>query len=48
MEIKEGKELRLTGKVQAYPAVGVSWYKNGVITRVDSKTTVSMLSFRFV
>lgn len=37
VEIKEGKELRLTGKVQAYPAVGVSWYKNGVIKWVNFK-----------
>ena len=34
VEIKEGKELRLVGRVQAYPAVGVSWYRNGVINEL--------------
>jgi hypothetical protein len=42
VEIKEGKELRLTGKVQAYPAVGVSWYKNGVRLRPSRKSIMTL------
>lgn len=30
MEIEEGSELRLCGRVVAYPVVGVMWYKDGV------------------
>lgn len=30
VEVEISKELRLACKVQAYPAVGVTWYKNGV------------------
>lgn len=27
---REGEEMRLTAKVEAYPSVGVMWYRNGV------------------
>lgn len=30
LEIAEGHELRLSGRVSAYPVVGVMWYKDGV------------------
>lgn len=30
LEIQEGKELRMSGRVVAYPVVGVMWYKDGV------------------
>lgn len=28
--LKEGEELRLSARVEAYPAVAVMWYRNGV------------------
>lgn len=28
--LKEGEELRLYGKIEAYPIVGVVWYRDGV------------------
>lgn len=30
LEIEEGRELRISGRVAAYPVVGVMWYKDGV------------------
>lgn len=32
-EVKKGKELRISGKIQAYPAVGITWYRNGVLNK---------------
>lgn len=29
-QAKEGGELRLSARVEAYPSVGVMWYKDGV------------------
>ncbi|KAJ8954584.1 hypothetical protein NQ318_003115 [Aromia moschata] len=29
MKYREGTELRLSGRVEAYPIVGVMWYRNG-------------------
>lgn len=31
--VQEGQEIRLSAKVEAYPAVGVSWHRNGVKLR---------------
>nr|CAH7764905.1 unnamed protein product [Callosobruchus chinensis] len=30
VEIREGRELRLSGRVEAYPSVGVMWYRDGL------------------
>lgn len=30
VELHEGEELRLSGKIEAYPIVGVVWYRDGV------------------
>lgn len=29
-ELNEGQELRISGKIKAYPAVGVIWYRDKV------------------
>lgn len=29
-ELREGQELRLSGKVEAYPSVGLTWYRDKV------------------
>ncbi|XP_046811447.1 muscle M-line assembly protein unc-89 isoform X4 [Lucilia cuprina] len=40
--VQEGQELRLTAKVEAYPAVGVSWHRNGVKLRPSRRLAVSL------
>ncbi|KAI8127587.1 smooth muscle, Myosin light chain kinase [Lucilia cuprina] len=40
--VQEGQELRLTAKVEAYPAVGVSWHRNGVKLRPSRRLGVSL------
>lgn len=30
LEVKEGGEIRLSARVQAYPIVGIMWYRDGV------------------
>ena len=40
--VQEGQELRLSAKVEAYPAVGVSWHRNGVKLRPSRRLTASL------
>ncbi|XP_055374489.1 myosin light chain kinase, smooth muscle isoform X2 [Condylostylus longicornis] len=39
---KEGQEIRLTAKVEAYPSVGVSWHRNGARLRPSRKILATL------
>ncbi|XP_014087258.3 myosin light chain kinase, smooth muscle isoform X2 [Bactrocera oleae] len=39
---QEGQDIRLTAKVEAYPAVGVSWHRNGVRLRPSRRIGASL------
>uniref|UniRef100_A0A1A9UZC2 Myosin light chain kinase, smooth muscle n=1 Tax=Glossina austeni TaxID=7395 RepID=A0A1A9UZC2_GLOAU len=45
---QEGQEIRLTAKVEAYPAVGVAWHRNGVKLRPSRRLRVSLECSGFV
>lgn len=34
-KVKEGGELRLKGRVEGYPGVGLAWFKDGVRFKVN-------------
>lgn len=36
-ELNEGQELRICGRIKAYPAVGVAWYRDKVRGRQKLK-----------
>ncbi|XP_065370324.1 muscle M-line assembly protein unc-89 isoform X7 [Calliphora vicina] len=46
--VQETQELRLTAKVEAYPAVGVSWHRNGVKLRPSRRLAASLDANGFV
>uniref|UniRef100_A0A1I8NUE4 Muscle M-line assembly protein unc-89 n=1 Tax=Stomoxys calcitrans TaxID=35570 RepID=A0A1I8NUE4_STOCA len=46
--VQEGQEMRLTAKVEAYPAVGVSWHRNGVKLRPSRRLTATLDATGFV
>uniref|UniRef100_T1P7Q7 Myosin light chain kinase, smooth muscle n=1 Tax=Musca domestica TaxID=7370 RepID=T1P7Q7_MUSDO len=46
--VQEGQEIRLTAKVEAYPAVGVSWHRNGVKLRPSRRLLATLDSTGFV
>lgn len=39
---KEGQEIRLAAKVEAYPSVGVAWHRNGIRLRPSRKIIASL------
>ncbi|XP_055846057.1 titin-like [Episyrphus balteatus] len=45
---KEGEEIRLTAKVEAYPSVGVSWHRNGAKLRPSRRILTTLDSNGFV
>lgn len=46
--VQEGQEIRLTAKVEAYPAVGVSWHRNGIKLRPSRRLIATLDSTGFV
>ncbi|XP_075167097.1 stretchin-Mlck isoform X1 [Haematobia irritans] len=46
--VQEGQDLRLTAKVEAYPAVGVSWHRNGVKLRPSRRLHATLDATGFV
>lgn len=40
--LRLGEELRLNGQIQAYPTVGVMWYRDGVGLRPSRKTIMTL------
>lgn len=42
-ELHEGDELNITGRIQAYPSVGIMWYRDGLKLR-PSRRSVTTLS----
>lgn len=37
--VKENHEVRLSAQIEAYPTVGIIWYKNGIRLRPNRRTT---------
>ncbi|KAK9886795.1 hypothetical protein WA026_018448 [Henosepilachna vigintioctopunctata] len=40
--LKEGEEIRLSGKIEAYPIVGVVWYRDGMRLRPSRKSVMTL------
>jgi len=45
---REGSEIRLSTKVEAYPSVGVTWHRNGMRLRPSRRLTATLDSNGFV
>ncbi|KPU76642.1 uncharacterized protein Dana_GF13334, isoform F [Drosophila ananassae] len=45
---REGSEIRLSTKVEAYPAVGVTWHRNGMRLRPSRRLTATLDSNGYV
>ncbi|XP_064551728.1 titin homolog isoform X6 [Drosophila montana] len=45
---REGAEIRLSTKVEAYPAVGVSWHRNGMRLRPSRRISATLDSTGYV
>ncbi|EDW09260.2 uncharacterized protein Dmoj_GI20421, isoform E [Drosophila mojavensis] len=45
---REGTEIRLSTKVEAYPAVGVTWHRNGMRLRPSRRISATLDSTGFV
>lgn len=41
-EFREGQEIRLCAHIEAYPSVGVSWFRNGVKLRPSRRVMISL------
>lgn len=46
--MREGDELRLSAQIEAYPAVGVTWNRNGVRLRPSRRTIFTLDNDGFV
>lgn len=46
--VRDGDELRLSAQIEAYPAVGVSWYRNGVRLRPSRRIIFTLDNDGFV
>ncbi|XP_072397986.1 palladin-like [Diabrotica undecimpunctata] len=42
IKVKEGEELRLSARVEAYPGVGLTWYKDGVRLRPSRRFVITL------
>ncbi|VEN46037.1 unnamed protein product [Callosobruchus maculatus] len=42
VEVREGRELRLCGRVEAYPSVGVMWYRDGAKLRPSRRAVMTL------
>lgn len=47
-EIPYGKEIRLSAQIEAYPTVGVNWYRNGCRIRSSRRINVTLDNDGFV
>lgn len=46
--VRDGEELRLSAQIEAYPAVGVTWYRNGVRLRPSRRIIFTLDNDGFV
>lgn len=46
--VREGDELRLSAQIEAYPAVGIVWYRNGVRLRPSRRIIFTLDNDGFV
>lgn len=46
--VREGNEIRLSAQIEAYPAVGVTWLRNGIRLRPSRKIIVTLDNDGFV
>lgn len=40
--IKSGSEIRISGQIEAYPTVGVTWHRDGIRLRPSRRITVTL------
>lgn len=40
--VKSGNEIRISGQIEAYPCVGVTWYRDGIRLRPSRRLTVTL------